>query len=162
MPSDQTTSSEGVRSRILFGEILRGYRQRVNLSQEKFAQLLGVASSTLSRIEGGGRRAPRAVSFYERLRSIPGITEDDVHTLLSSHDSPYWFIADIESQEEQPEAQLVITYGGYRVNLKIVGSMLGETGDHLQDLLSQVVRVSLKIHLRKRRKMLKILRKYDT
>ncbi len=73
-----------------FGRLLRRQRERVGLSQRALAAQLGVAESTIARIEAGTRKPPRENSFYDRLREVREFTESDVEALLNSGDAPRW------------------------------------------------------------------------
>lgn len=75
---------------VSFGQMLKAFRQRLSLSQLKMAAMLGVDDSTINRIEAGSRKPPRNVEFYDKLKTIPGLTESEILLLLSTEQVPRW------------------------------------------------------------------------
>ncbi len=82
-----------------FGELFRDLRTRGKLSQRKVAGVLGLAESTIARIEAGTRKPPRDASFYEGLRNIPGFTEPEIAALLRTGNAPRWLIGNSADQD---------------------------------------------------------------
>jgi len=82
--------SDALPTGISFGLKLRALRKRLKLSQRQVAAHTVVDESTIARIESGTRKPPRDVAFYDRLREIPGLTEDDYNDLIGTDNAPRW------------------------------------------------------------------------
>lgn len=77
-------------SKQTYGEVLRQLRTKGDASQAQFARLAKVDDSTITKLEVGTRKPVRWISFYERLREIPWLSEPDVTSLLDTSDAPRW------------------------------------------------------------------------
>jgi transcriptional regulator with XRE-family HTH domain len=124
---------------VLFGQLLRDFRQRVNLSQRRLAALLGVDESTVARIEVGARKPPRNLEFYEKLRTVPGITEAEVAALLNTDNAPRWLKHGQPQPTSQPDGNFArVSVGGFHVDIRVSAdegiAHEGEV-DHLQATL---------------------------
>lgn len=87
---------------LSFGLRLRALRERGGHSQREYARYLHVDDSTIARIELGTRKPPRDVAFYERLRDIPDLTDEDIVGLLRTSDAPRWLIKDSAAEPPAP------------------------------------------------------------
>lgn len=69
-----------------YGKFLTGLRHKADLTLRQMAEQSGIKHSTLSQLELGKRIPPSRPDttdrFYDQLRRIPGITGEDVETLI--------------------------------------------------------------------------------
>src|SRR5918992_4610281 len=89
-PNPPTKGGIMTTSTTKFGKLLQAFRKREGLSQLKLAALLGIDDSTVNRIEAGTRKPPRDPRFYQKLREVPGFTDNDIARLMSTEDAPPW------------------------------------------------------------------------
>lgn len=109
---------------LAFGHLLRTYRERLGLSKRQLARMLGKSVSTIARIEDGTMKPPRDAEFYQRLREVPGLTNEEVDELLQTDAVPPIFIAPGEAPEPYSHK---ITYGHNQatsVDVRVGGLLL--------------------------------------
>lgn len=75
-----------------FGQLLREYRTRDQLSQVRLGEVLGAKRWTISRIERGKITPPQDSNFYESLRNVEGFLNTDIGSLLRAAASELWAI----------------------------------------------------------------------
>jgi transcriptional regulator with XRE-family HTH domain len=127
-------------STIKFGKLLQAFRKRERLSQLKLALYLGVDDSTINRIEAGTRKPPRNPDFYQKLREVPGFTDNDIALLMSTEDSPPWLAeirhrttpAPISSQPRQ------VIKARYRVTVTVEVDPTGLSEEEAKPLKEKV------------------------
>lgn len=86
-----------------FAHELKAIRNRLGLTQSEFAVLVGLADSTISRLENSVRRPPARSQFWDKLKQVPGMTEEDILNLRSAAEMSWtgesvgWF-EEVDSQ----------------------------------------------------------------
>src|SRR5690349_23501140 len=60
---------------MIFGQRVREHRRELDLTQEDFAQLVGIATETVSKIERGERRPSKHVA--ERMAQVLELSAED-------------------------------------------------------------------------------------
>src|SRR3712207_3204992 len=65
-----------------FGTLLRLFRKQGGLSHQQLSELLNVAPADIKRLEAGKRTPPCESAFYERLHTVPGVSNSDITLLL--------------------------------------------------------------------------------
>lgn len=122
-----------------FGQLLKRYREGLRLTQRVVADLLGVDTSTIARVESGTRKPPRDAAFYERLRDVPGLDEQHVQALLATPDAPRLVVPD-EQEDTGPARPLprveIASVGGVQIALEL----RGDTSEFTEDELERVLR----------------------
>jgi transcriptional regulator with XRE-family HTH domain len=123
-----------------FGKLLQAFRKREGLSQIKLAALLGIDDSTVNRIEAGTRKPPRDPRFYQKLREVPGFTDNDIARLMSTEDAPPWLAeirhgttpAPISSQPRQ------VVKARYTVTVTVDVDPIGLSEEEVRQLKEKV------------------------
>lgn len=119
-----------------FGQLLRRYREREELSQRQLASILAVDGSTIAKIEAGTRKPPHTHTFYERLREVPGFSIDDVKNLLRTYDAPAW----LDDEKAIPTA--VASVAGLHVEVRLHADTSGLSDEEVQSV-KQVIQADV-------------------
>jgi len=121
-------------STMKFGNLLRAFRKREGLSQTKLAAHLGVDDSTINRIEAGTRKPPRDPRFYQKLREVPGFTEEDIVRLLATENAPPWLAEIRHGATPEPISAhpRQIIKEGYRVTIIVEVDPTGRSEDEVK------------------------------
>jgi transcriptional regulator with XRE-family HTH domain len=157
-PHREVVAGEGQESALSsldarrFGDRLRAFRNRQGISQRRLAQLLGVNESTISRIEGGSRRPPRSAEFYNRLRALPGLGNDEFEGLLRSSGVPYWPSGD-RLRDESAWAVAVAARDGLVVEVRLHAGGSVRSDEDREQLL-EMLRTDVQLCLRDYRREL--------
>ena len=151
-PSDSLPTSISNSPRdatVAFGGLLRDYRERMNLSQRTLAGIVDVDDSTIARIEAGTQKPPRDISFYERLRQVPELTEPEIAALLKTDDAPRWLVGDRDADNKRSNTTLRSTMaveGGVQINLLVHANPDEFTEDELE-AMKEILRIDLELCL---------------
>ena len=75
-----------------FGEVLGSFQTKggKRLTWQQFSGILGVDRSNLKRIVKGQAMPTKSVEFINRVRGLPGVTEDDIQRLLATPGELQW------------------------------------------------------------------------
>ncbi len=125
---------------------------------------MGVAHSTLSQIEFGKRKPPhtkKGSQFLDKLKELPGITEEELRALLASKDVPQWLTQNNPSQHEQQLTRnfVAASVPGIRVAMYFdldPNTVPLEDQKDLTELVRHEVQLNLKGYLRQKEEMAKM------
>ncbi len=141
-----------------FGQLLKDYRKNLGLSQRSLAAFLEVDESTIARMEAGTRKPPRSVGFYEKLRQVPGLTEEEIQTLLQTSDAPRWLVPERGAAEETEQAgirsRVASVEGGPKIRLIYEPDPTGiKLTDEELEVLKEIVAEDVELFLKRKKRM---------
>lgn len=122
-----------------FGQLLKKYREDLGLTQRTVADLLGVDTSTIARVESGARKPPRDAAFYHYLHDIPGLDDEHIQALLATEDAPELVVRDRSGSDAPPKPLprvRIASAGGVQIALE----MRGDLGKFAEEDLDRVLR----------------------
>lgn len=128
-----------------FGEVLGSLQTKSGkrLTWQQFSGILGVDRSNLKRIIKGQAMPIRSVEFINRVRGLPGVTEDDIQKLLATPGRLQW--AALASQhyegknDDEHRAQIITGMNeGIRIFVGVRFDLQKYTPEQL-DAFSQLV-----------------------
>ena len=96
-----------------FGEVLGSLQAKSGrrLTWQQFASMLGVDRGNLRRIVKGQAMPTRSVEFINKVRGLPGVTEDDIQKLLATPGKLQWSALASEhydgKSDEEHTAQII-------------------------------------------------------
>jgi transcriptional regulator with XRE-family HTH domain len=116
----------------MFAILLRTLREHKGITQRELGEYLGVAESTIAKIESGARKAPQDKQFYEKLKTFPKFAATEVDELLRAR------LPDIPGLTDEEIAQRMntgddgpaspnATFSG----LKLIGPINTAAGSHM-------------------------------
>jgi transcriptional regulator with XRE-family HTH domain len=130
---------------VVFGRYLRDLRERAGMTQEELGEIVDKDKTTIARIESGGRKPPREVSFYERLKHVPGISPDDLAALLRTDNAPRWLVQD---DDERIKSVPIRSDEGLVIELRVRPGSDQVTDEELEDLITRLVKdIKLRLEL---------------
>jgi transcriptional regulator with XRE-family HTH domain len=122
-----------------FGQLLRMYRKELGLSQRVLADILGVDTSTIARVESGTRNPPRDADFYRHLHDIPGLEQAHIQALLATEDAPQLVVPPAPSQAPPPKPLPKVEIASLG-DLQVTLTLGGNTAEFPEEELQRVLR----------------------